>query len=290
MGGENRSGGEAHRAGAGSSPRGRGKRIRGGGAPSRQRLIPAWAGKTTSLAGPSPCAGAHPRVGGENPSKSRMRAAYHGSSPRGRGKHQEPDFECLGVGLIPAWAGKTWNMLMMRSATGAHPRVGGENRTRQGAYWLDEAHPRVGGENVLAAPMIVLTWGSSPRGRGKPSRCPSSQTPRRLIPAWAGKTVPPVTLPGYQGAHPRVGGENANRDNKYQLQKGSSPRGRGKLVPCAGIPGVAGLIPAWAGKTFGEATEMHASWAHPRVGGENETRHAYYESVTGSSPRGRGKL
>ena len=101
--------------------------------------------------------------------------------------------------------------------------------------------------------------------------------------------MPPVTLPGYQGAHPRVGGENANRDNKYQLQKGSSPRGRGKLVPCAGIPGVAGLIPAWAGKTFGEATEMHASWAHPRVGGENETRHAYYESVTGSSPRGRGK-
>ena len=87
-----------------------------------------------------------------------------------------------------------------------------------------------------------------------------------------------------------MGGENGAPRHVTRLPGGSSPRGRGKLVPCAGIPGVAGLIPAWAGKTFGEATEMHASWAHPRVGGENETRHAYYESVTGSSPRGRGKL
>ena len=188
MGGENRSGGEAHRAGAGSSPRGRGKRIRGGGAPSRQRLIPAWAGKTTSLAGPSPCAGAHPRVGGENPSKSRMRAAYHGSSPRGRGKHQEPDFECLGVGLIPAWAGKTWNMLMMRSATGAHPRVGGENRSLPGPS--------------------RKSGGSSPRGRGKPRRPLLNRNRAGLIPAWAGKTTgchPRLLL---RWAHPRVGGEN----------------------------------------------------------------------------------
>ena len=147
----------------------------------------------------------------------------------------------------------------------------------------------MGGENVLAAPMIVLTWGSSPRGRGKPSRCPSSQTPRRLIPAWAGKTVPPVTLPGYQGAHPRVGGENANRDNKYQLQKGSSPRGRGKLVPCAGIPGVAGLIPAWAGKTRLGTLTTSRSRAHPRVGGENSRASVGTLLGTGSSPRGRGK-
>ena len=137
--------------------------------------------------------------------------------------------------------------------------------------------------------MIVLTWGSSPRGRGKPSRCPSSQTPRRLIPAWAGKTVPPVTLPGYQGAHPRVGGENANRDNKYQLQKGSSPRGRGKLVPCAGIPGVAGLIPAWAGKTRLGTLTTSRSRAHPRVGGENSRASVGTLLGTGSSPRGRGK-
>ena len=274
----------------GSSPRGRGKPLEVQDAGGVPRLIPAWAGKTPRAGFRVSRRRAHPRVGGENLEYADDEVCDRGSSPRGRGKLSMQSSYTPHTRLIPAWAGKTSTPTSKPLARRAHPRVGGENRTRQGAYWLDEAHPRVGGENVLAAPMIVLTWGSSPRGRGKPSRCPSSQTPRRLIPAWAGKTVPPVTLPGYQGAHPRVGGENANRDNKYQLQKGSSPRGRGKLVPCAGIPGVAGLIPAWAGKTFGEATEMHASWAHPRVGGENETRHAYYESVTGSSPRGRGKL
>ena len=101
--------------------------------------------------------------------------------------------------------------------------------------------------------------------------------------------MPPVTLPGYQGAHPRVGGENANRDNKYQLQKGSSPRGRGKLVPCAGIPGVAGLIPAWAGKTDTGGVSTYGHGAHPRVGGENDPTGPVNPANPGSSPRGRGK-
>ena len=69
--------------------------------------------------------------------------------------------------LIPAWAGKTSTPTSKPLARRAHPRVGGENRTRQGAYWLDEAHPRVGGENLRAISSNLSGSGSSPRGRGK---------------------------------------------------------------------------------------------------------------------------
>ena len=209
MGGENRSGGEAHRAGAGSSPRGRGKRIRGGGAPSRQRLIPAWAGKTDSPHRRCAPPAAHPRVGGENKTNDLIGVAADGSSPRGRGKHQEPDFECLGVGLIPAWAGKTWNMLMMRSATGAHPRVGGKTVVFRALPGSQAAHPRVGGENLAVPYSTEIELGSSPRGRGKRLVVILGCCCVGLIPAWAGKTSSGCASSSPHRAHPRVGGENS---------------------------------------------------------------------------------
>ena len=172
----------------GSSPRGRGKPLEVQDAGGVPRLIPAWAGKTDSPHRRCAPPAAHPRVGGENKTNDLIGVAADGSSPRGRGKHQEPDFECLGVGLIPAWAGKTWNMLMMRSATGAHPRVGGENRSLPGPS--------------------RKSGGSSPRGRGKPRRPLLNRNRAGLIPAWAGKTTgchPRLLL---RWAHPRVGGEN----------------------------------------------------------------------------------
>ena len=49
--------------------------------------------------------------------------------------------------LIPAHAGKTTEATAISALT--------------------QAHPRSRGENVLAAPMIVLIWGSSPLTRGK---------------------------------------------------------------------------------------------------------------------------
>ena len=91
----------------GSSPRGRGKhrpRLR---SRSRQRLIPAWAGKTQAGQRPEPRPWAHPRVGGENISTSIEVMSSSGSSPRGRGKRDTIWQGISTVGLIPAWAGKT---------------------------------------------------------------------------------------------------------------------------------------------------------------------------------------
>ena len=91
----------------GSSPRGRGKLAHHGPAHGRDRLIPAWAGKTDSAPASRPFSWAHPRVGGENIECRPECDADDGSSPRGRGKQGELAGTTVGGGLIPAWAGKT---------------------------------------------------------------------------------------------------------------------------------------------------------------------------------------
>ena len=53
---------------------------------------------------------------------------------------------------------------------------------------------------------------------------------------------------------------------------------------------MAGLIPAWAGKTEGWEAGGGAIRAHPRVGGENSSARMAPSAGGGSSPRGRGKL
>mgnify|MGYP001732259215 CR=1 FL=1 len=269
MGGENRVKGVAAVQLRGSSPRGRGKRLIPRSRQTWDRLIPAWAGKTSKRTRRSLTFSAHPRVGGENQAAPGDEGPPAGSSPRGRGKLRERIFHVVKPGLIPAWAGKTQRPGQTRWRRPAHPRVGGENA----AAWTDE----------------VAATGSSPRGRGKPSPFLPPRDVMRLIPAWAGKTRMRLRSRVVRRAHPRVGGENSPRPDHMRPAAGSSPRGRGK--PKAGLDLLLGgrLIPAWAGKTNSTDGQVGVHWAHPRVGGENlraQNRPAYH---SGSSPRGRGK-
>mgnify|MGYP007021021691 CR=1 FL=1 len=147
VGGENPAAQEAASLTRGSSPRGRGKHCFISIARRRDRLIPAWAGKTNRSFLAHSGAAAHPRVGGENVHSRATRACTQGSSPRGRGKllhaRDRPGFGRL----IPAWAGKTIFVALYQNNETAHPRVGGEN-----------------GVDFNEADVI---GGSSPRGRGK---------------------------------------------------------------------------------------------------------------------------
>ena len=152
----------------GSSPRGRGKPENSAMGTELARLIPAWAGKTFRWYSGKLYTWAHPRVGGENINWVRTAHYTLGSSPRGRGKPIGRRRVHEASGLIPAWAGKT-----------------GEGVGTHQGLW---AHPRVGGENSTVAPCTSRVMGSSPRGRGKLPPCGPSCPPRRLIPAWAGKT------------------------------------------------------------------------------------------------------
>ena len=49
---------------------------------------------------------------------------------------------------------------------------------------------------------------------------------------------------------------------------GSPPRGRGKDVPELEVKGLAGITPAWAGKSVSRSIERWSIEDHPRMGGE----------------------
>ena len=70
---------------------------------------------------------------------------------------------------------------------------------------------------------------------------------------------------------------------------GSSPRMRGKPGAVLRSCVISGLIPAYAGKTLPRLRTRLASWAHPRVCGENSDSQRIRTTTSGSSPRMRGK-
>ena len=213
----------------GSSPRGRGKRKRCRAIRHEGRLIPAWAGKTST--------------------RRTRTSGRAGSSPRGRGKRRPVPRPRPGCGLIPAWAGKTCPACSPPRGRRAHPRVGGEN---------DETQEDFKPHN-----------GSSPRGRGKRNFLGAPCGYLGLIPAWAGKTCSTGACLVGVWAHPRVGGENWEGCHASPRASGSSPRGRGKRVVAVVNTKGGGLIPAWAGKTSSGKWRRIFFQAHPRVGGEN---------------------
>ena len=157
----------------GSSPRVRGKLNRVLLPVWTFGLIPACAGKTGDAQQPARYSAAHPRVCGENFFTHLIDTHKNGSSPRVRGKLWDAGTPKLTARLIPACAGKT------RFLPPKHP--------------IQRAHPRVCGENVCRHSSPILTNGSSPRVRGKPSPGFDGGGCVRLIPACAGKTSAPHT-------------------------------------------------------------------------------------------------
>ena len=192
-----------------------------------------------------------------------------GSSPRVRGKPSSGASESRAHRLIPARAGKTSHALAARGSRSAHPRACGEN--------------------ALAARTAVATSGSSPRVRGKHSGRPRRHPQRRLIPARAGKTGVPPIRPETNRAHPRACGENHQESARMRVERGSSPRVRGKLRYRADVEDRRGLIPARAGKTHIPEMYVYSVAAHPRACGENDNVVPVVISRLGSSPRVRGK-
>ena len=243
----------------GSSPLTRGKLRARTCEPPSAGLIPAHAGKTSSVTPKARSTGAHPRSRGENSSSRRCRSSSKGSSPLTRGKRQAVYPAGNARGLIPAHAGKTPGHRCRSSPARAHPRSRGENepasRSRRDAA------------------------GSSPLTRGKQHLRPHRGPRYGLIPAHAGKTNGGVNCHGRCPAHPRSRGENTWQASRPASLKGSSPLTRGKLVSQTVGGTVCGLIPAHAGKTRrGSDGSVHRG-AHPRSRGENQVVHEVHPRV-----------
>ena len=191
----------------GSSPRGRGTLYFALVAQVINRVIPAGAGNTgIDVSVPSQASG-HPRGGGKHAIQRGFGSLGVGSSPRGRGTRSPRARGKRRQRVIPAGAGNTRHMSALLVVNPGHPRGGGE-------------HPSA---PKLAGAII----GSSPRGRGTPSRPPRPAAPRRVIPAGAGNTWFLIRRPWLEPGHPRGGGEHAILVYRLDGICGSSPRGRG---------------------------------------------------------------
>ena len=214
----------------GSSPLARGKLGRLVTERSKEGLIPAHAGKTSSFSWLLRRSAAHPRSREENDVHAEASIRFEGSSPLTRGKLSFLVQLVLTIGLIPAHAGKT------------EP---GCSRTSPST-----AHPRSCGENVMSHAARLRRWGASPLTRGKLRAQDGSADHLGLIPAHAGKTRPSRRSYRKQPAHPRSRGENRPGLGSSIIWPGSSPLTRRKLHVLPQRRHARRLIPAHAGKTI----------------------------------------
>lgn len=93
----------------------------------------------------------------------------------------------MAVGITPAQAGKSANLVV------------------HGVLVQD--HPRTGGEKGLGSQVTQLSQGSPPRWRGKAIGMHYCAGVHRITPALAGKSRSGNGLPSCPTDHPRVGGE-----------------------------------------------------------------------------------
>ena len=208
-------------------------------------------------------------MGGEKKARPPAPGRPLGSPPRGRGKVSTCCCASIGGRITPAWAGKSRAALSPKNCS--------------------RDHPRVGGEKPAVAAHVRAQLGSPPRGRGKGMISPPFDNPKRITPAWAGKSLYAELGVGAPRDHPRVGGEKILLRRRGRRALGSPPRGRGKEAGCFAAAIAGGITPAWAGKRPLSACQPFFAGDHPRVGGEKALSCSCVIYLQGSPPRGRGK-
>ena len=155
-------------ASVGSSPRMRGKLVRGTLPCGVVRIIPAHAGQTSLLTTSVLETTDHPRACGANSHSSFISQYVNGSSPRMRGKLRVRFGGVVGARIIPAHAGQTQTVALLAGRRSDHPRACGAN-TGCRSWRNSDA-------------------GSSPRMRGKLNIFGNAGQCERIIPAHAGQT------------------------------------------------------------------------------------------------------
>ena len=154
----------------GSSPHTRGARRLGAPLRGPQRIIPAYAGSTAPFGSPSNPDPDHPRIRGEHPIAAKPDNLVMGSSPHTRGAPSSLHTFVPHSGIIPAYAGSTGSLANSAGSSWDHPRIRGEHQRPQVLY--------------------EALCGSSPHTRGAQGLAGAGPVERRIIPAYAGSTLP----------------------------------------------------------------------------------------------------
>ena len=125
--------------------------------------------------------------------------------------------------------------------------------------------------------------------RGKDSAAASAAGSPGITPAYAGKREKRVEKIPQIWDHPRVCGEKLWRCCTQICMRGSPPRMRGKEGSAEIARTLAGITPAYAGKSPGSVCVASRKQDHPRVCGEKAGSAPFAHRRTGSPPRMRGK-
>ena len=173
-------------------------------------ITPAGAGKTIQPTCVILPFEDHPRRCGENRSYPFDAPVLAGSPPQVRGKPIAKQLRHRRVGITPAGAGKTHQVLSLVLA--------------------QRDHPRRCGENFRTPKMYCNCSGSPPQVRGKPLEIVLYLAHAGITPAGAGKTVLKLINYHTQKDHPRRCGENSLYRFLSELYLGSPPQVRGKLI------------------------------------------------------------
>ena len=192
-----------------------------------------------------------------------------GSSPRVRGKRPLMSTTFAKARIIPARAGQTPSLCATAST-----------RTD---------HPRACGANLSTVASIGVSPGSSPRVRGKRKEGTSIMASCRIIPARAGQTSRRPASAGCRSDHPRACGANGCALCEIFPMVGSSPRVRGKRMDTLAGRQPVRIIPARAGQTATSNLTANGASDHPRACGANRGLAISSRTLSGSSPRVRGK-
>ena len=258
----------ASAAGWGSSPHTRGAPLAQNLRNAYKRIIPAYAGSTDADSPKFPAPADHPRIRGEHAWPDLASAVSVGSSPHTRGARWSRGGVRMPLRIIPAYAGST---------NGPH--------TTSSPAW---DHPRIRGEH--AAPSESDKWdeGSSPHTRGAQVGVDLLEVLPRIIPAYAGSTLPPSVYRIAPADHPRIRGEHVGPVLGQGMGLGSSPHTRGARVHQTTMTTRRGIIPAYAGSTRGVKQYASKKADHPRIRGEHSMPLPYSMRPRGSSPHTRG--
>ena len=206
VGGAHAGTGGKYRTGSGSSPRGRGARWQVGSVQNRSRIIPAWAGRTSTRCAARPAGPDHPRVGGANDGVCLMEAVSWGSSPRGRGAPPRSPLSPFAPGSSPRGRGARREVRRRPRSGRIIPAWAGRTSIGDLMPWATPDHPRVGGAHSVTRMTTAFPSGSSPRGRGAQFGGGELLAALGIIPAWAGRTWRDRTARTGRRDHPRVGG------------------------------------------------------------------------------------
>ena len=172
----------------GSSPHTRGAHSPPPVGDGSRRIIPAYAGSTSSIASPTRSARDHPRIRGEHSTDESRHRRRKGSSPHTRGALSTASSCGARARIIPAYAGSTAFLMRISIELKDHPRIRGE-------------HP-------LAPLGRQVRQGSSPHTRGAQSSISTSLRQGRIIPAYAGSTASHRRWRNWPTDHPRIRGEH----------------------------------------------------------------------------------